>query len=211
MTAPRTTTPEPMRSRRRSPIWRKASLPSTSARAASTRSPLTSMARSRRSPARAAASWPAQPLVLSFQAAHALLQRVDLLRHVGPGRAQGLPLSSSTRCWVSMRSMAASPVKASMRRTPAATLPSETIRKGPMSPVRAHVRAAAQLLRETGDRRPRARCRRTSRRRAPWRRSATASLYGLISVVTGVLRAISWLTISATRLQLARRRPPPAT
>ena len=34
-----------------------------------------------------------------------------------------------------MRSTAASPVTASMRRTPAATLPSETIRNGPISPV----------------------------------------------------------------------------
>ena len=47
--------------------------------------------------------------------------------------------------------MAPSPVMASIRRTPAEMLLSETILKTPISPVRRDVRAAAEFLAEVGD------------------------------------------------------------
>ena len=119
-----------------------------------------------------------------LQPAAVLQQRGDAGRHIGRRRAQreggfgqpaGLVSISAAR--------AASPVSASMRRTPAATAPRETILNRPISPVRrTWVPPQARSNRTPLSPRPvvaharrRAPHRRISRRTGPWRR-----LHGLI-------------------------------
>ena len=105
---------------------------------------------------------------------------------------------------------AAAPVSASMRRTPAATALSPTTVMRPMSPVRAHMRAAAQFDRPAHahcrrHRRPsrrRAPRRRISRRTAPARRTRWPRRRAISRVVTGAFCSTMSLAMSSTRSSL---------
>ena len=89
-----------------------------------------------------------------------------------PARPSWRSVSSRSRTAAS----APAPVIASIRRTPAATPASPRSLNTPMSPARCHVRAAAQLGGVSRPCAPRARGRRTCRRRTPARRALMASV-----------------------------------